>query len=326
VTESASAGAIVVGIDVAKDSLEVAVRPAGPRWTAATSARGLRELAERLVAVAPRLIVLEATGGYEQPVVAALTAAGLSVSVVDPARVRHFARATGLMAKTDRLDAQVLARFAEQVAPAVRPLPDAVQRELALLVQRRRQLLEMLAAEQQRLDQQALFPRSPITGSLAAHVAYLQQQLADTDQALTAHLAAHPRWDVTHALVRSVPGVGPITAATLLAEVPELGQLSRQQIAALVGVAPLARDSGPWRGQRKIGGGRAAVRQVLYMATLTAVRCRQSPLRAFYRHLRARGKLFKVALVACMRRLLVILNAMVRDGHPWNPALCAAKT
>ena len=322
---AALAGA-VVGIDIAKDSVHVAVRPGGQQWPAATTAAGLRQLAERLVAVAPRLIVLEATGGYEQPVVAALTAAGLPVSVVEPARVRHFARATGLLAKTDRLDAQVLARFAEQLEPAVRPLPDAVQRELALLVQRRRQLLEMLAAEEQRLEQQALFPRSPITGSLVAHVAYLRQQVADTDQALTAHLAAHPRWDATHALVRSVPGVGPVTAATLLAEVPELGRLSRQQIAALVGVAPLARDSGRWRGQRPIGGGRAAVRQVLYMATLTAVRCGGSPLRAFYQHLRARGKVFKVALVACMRRLLVILNAMVRDGQPWNPALCAVKT
>lgn len=322
-TSTASAGT-VVGIDVAKDQVQVAVRPGGPHWTAATTATGLRQLTERLVGLAPRLIVVEATGGYEQPVVAALTGATLPVSVVEPARVRHFARATGLLAKTDRLDAAVLARFAEQVAPAVRPLPDAAQRELALLVQRRRQLLEMLAAEEQRLDQQARFPRSPITGSLAAHVAYLRQHLADTDQALTAHLSAHPRWDATHTLVRSVPGVGPITAATLLAELPELGTLSRQQIAALVGVAPLARDSGRWRGRRAIGGGRAALRQVLYMATLTAVRCRQSPLHQFYQQLRARGKEFKVALVACMRRLVVILNAIVRDAQPWDPTRCAA--
>lgn len=318
--------AVVIGIDIAKDTVEVAVRPAGTTWRAATSPVELGRLAERLGGLRPTLIVLEATGGYEQPVVAALSAAELPVSVVDPARVRHFARATGLLAKTDRIDALVLARFAEQLRPAVRPLPDAVQRELALLVQRRRQLLDMLAAEEQRLEQQALFPRSPITGSLVAHVAYLRQQLADTDQALTTHLAAHPRWDTTQALVRSVPGVGPVTAATLLAEVPELGTLSRQQIAALVGVAPVARDSGQRRGVRMIAGGRAAVRQVLYMATLTAVRCRQSPLRAFYHQLRTRGKEFKVALVACMRRLLVILNAMVRDGQPWNPTLCAAKT
>lgn len=313
-----------VGIDVAKDQVQVATRPLEREWTAPTTAAGLGRLAQQLAALAPRLLVLEATGGYEQPVVAALTAAGLPVTVVEPGRVRHFARATGLLAKTDRIDARVLARFAEQVEPAVRPLPDAVQRELALLVQRRRQLLEMLAAEEQRLDQQTLFPRSPITGSLAAHVAYLRQQLADTDQALTAQLRAHPRWDATHALVRTVPGVGPVTAATLLAELPELGTLSRQQIAALVGVAPLARDSGRWRGQRQIGGGRAAVRQVLYMAALTAVRSRRSPLHAFYHQLRARGKAFKVALVACMRRLLVILNAMVREGRPWDPARCAA--
>lgn len=316
---------VVVGIDVAKDTLEIAVRPPEATWRAGTSPQALSQLAAQLAELHPTLLVLEATGGYEQPVVAALSTAGLPVSVVDPARVRHFARATGLLAKTDRIDAQVLARFAEQVRPAVRPLPDAAQRALALLVQRRRQLLEMLAAEEQRLEQQAFFPTSPITGSLATHVAHLRQQLADTEQGLTTHLATHPRWDSTHAVVRSLPGVGPITAATLLAEVPELGTLSRQQIAALVGVAPLARDSGRWRGRRAIGGGRAAVRHVLYMATLTAVRCRHSPLRTFYQQLRARGKLFKVALIACMRRLLVILNAMVRDQRPWNPALCAAK-
>ena len=316
---------IVIGIDVAKDALEIAVRPAGPAWRTPTSPRAVSHLTARLVELGPALIVLEATGGYEQPVVAALSAAELPVSVVEPARVRHFARAVGLLAKTDRIDAQVLAQFAEQVRPAVRPLPDAAQRELMLLVQRRRQLLEMLAAEEQRLEQQAFFPRSPITGSLAAHVAYLRQQLADTEQGLTQHLATHPRWDATHALVRSLPGVGPVTAATLLAEVPELGTLSRQQIAALVGVAPVARESGQWRGRRGISGGRAAVRQVLYMATLTAVRCRESPLRAFYQQLRARGKVFKVAMVACMRRLVVILNAMVRDQRPWDPARCAAK-
>jgi transposase len=316
---------LVIGIDVAKATLEVAARPTETTWRSGTSARELSQLATQLAALRPTLVVLEATGGYEQPVVAALSAAALPVSVLDPARVRHFARATGLLAKTDRIDARVLARFAEQVQPAVRPLPDATQRELALLVQRRRQLLEMLAAEEQRLEQQAFFPRSPITGSLAAHVAYLRQQLADTEQGLTQHLATHPRWDATHALVRSLPGVGPITAATLLAEVPELGTLSRQQIAALVGVAPLARDSGQWRGRRVIGGGRAPVRQVLYRATLTAVRCRESPLRSFYQQLRARGKVFKVAIVACMRRLLVILNAMVRDERPWDPTRCAAK-
>jgi transposase len=316
---------LVVGIDVAKDALEIAVRPTGRPWRSGTSPRALSQLAARLAELGPELIVLEASGGYEQPVVAALSAAELPVSLVEPARVRHFARATGLLAKTDRIDAQVLARFAEQVRPALRPLPDAVQRELALLVQRRRQLLEMLTAEEQRLAQQAFFPTSPITGSLQAHVTHLRQQLADTDQGLTTYLATQPRWDPTHALVRSLPGVGPITAATLLAEVPELGRLSRQQIAALVGVAPMARDSGRWRGRRAIAGGRAAVRQVLYMAALTAVRCRHSPLRAFYQQLRARGKIFKVAIVACMRRLLVILNAMVRDQRPWDPARCAAK-
>ncbi len=311
--------ALVVGLDVAKDSVYVAVLPSGARWQSATTGAALLALAQRLAALAPQLIVLEATGGYEVPVVTALSTRELPVSIVAPSRVRAFAQASGLLAKTDRLDAGVLARFAQQVQPAVRPLPDDVQRGLQLLVQRRRQLLEMLAAEEQRLDQQALFRHSPITTSLTAHVTHLRQQLADTDRDLTAYLTTHPRWEATHQLLRSVPGIGPVTAATLLAELPELGTLRRQEVAALVGVAPMARDSGTWHGARRIRGGRAHVRRVLYMAALTATR--GGPLHAFYRHLRQRGKVFKVAIVACMRRLLTILNAILRDRRPWTPTL-----
>jgi transposase len=313
-----------VGLDIAKDCVQVAVLPQGTTWTSPTSRRGLADLVTKLTALAPSLLVLEATGGYEIPVASALHAAGLPVSIVAPPRVRDFAKALGILGKTDRLDAQVLARYAAQVAPALRPLPDEVERGLSLLVQRRRQLTDMLTMEEQRLDQQALFPRSPISASLAAHVDYLRHELDETNHALTTYLATHPRWDATHALLRSVPGIGPITAATLLADLPELGRLRRQEIAALVGVAPFARESGTWRGHRRIRGGRAELRHGLYMAALTCTRV-PGPLRLFYQQLRARGKPFKVALIACLRRLLTILNAILRDRRPWNPLAAAAK-
>lgn len=314
-----------VGLDIAKASVQVAVLPSGATWTATTTPRGLTTLATKLTELTPSLIVLEATGGYEIPVASALQSAGLPVSVVAPQRVRDFAKAVGILGKTDRLDAHVLARYAAQVAPAIRPLPDEVERGLSLLVQRRRQLVDMLTMEEQRLDQQALFLHSPISASLTAHVAYLREELDDTNRTLTTYLATHPRWDETHALLRSVPGIGPITAATLLADLPELGRLRRQEIAALVGVAPFARESGTWRGQRLIRGGRAELRHALYMAALTCTRV-AGPLRSFYQQLRARGKPFKVALIACLRRLLTILNAVLRDRRPWNAAAAAVRT
>jgi transposase len=305
-----------VGVDVSKTQLEIAVYPEGPAWQTGTSARELRALARRLAALAPALIVLEATGGYELPVLGALAQAELPVSLVAPSRVRAFAQATGQLAKTDRLDAQLLARYAAQLQPAPTAGPDEGQRTLMLLVARRRQVDDMLVAERLRLEQQSFFPHSPVRADLEATIQFLERSRAALDRQLHAHVTAHPRWRETSALLQSVPGVGPITAYTLLAYLPELGALSRRQIAALVGVAPMAAESGQWRGQRHIRGGRAVVRHVLYMAALTAARC-HPVLAPHYRQLKARGKASKLALVACMRRLLLLLNAIVKQRTPW---------
>jgi transposase len=312
---------VYVGLDVAKATVVAATEPASEVWTTPTTPAALEALAARLAALRPTLVVLEATGGYEVPVVAALAAARLPVAMVNPRQVRHFARATGQHAKTDVLDARLLARFAARVQPPVRAVAEATTAELAALLQRRRQLLEMLTAEENRL---ALAPRA-VHPSLQAHIAYLRTALDEADQALTQAVAASPVWRAEEDLLRSVPGVGPITARTLLGELPELGTLTRKQIAALAGLAPYARDSGAQRGARAIRGGRAAVRTVLYMATLVGVR-RNPVLRAHYEHLLALGKAKKVALVACMRKLLVILNAMRKHQTPWCPAVAAATT
>jgi transposase len=305
-----------VGIDVGKAALEIAVYPAGTAWHTGTSVRELRALARRLAALQPTLVVLEATGGYEVPVLGALAQAELPVSLVAPSRVRAFAQATGQLAKTDRLDAMLLARYAAQLTPATTLVPDAVQRTLMLLVARRRQVDDMLVAERQRLEQQSFFPDSPVRRDLEETIQFLERSRATLDRELHAHVTAHPRWTEPLTLLQSVPGVGRITAYTLLAYLPELGTLSRRQIAALVGVAPVAAESGQWRGQRHIRGGRAVVRHVLYMAALTAARC-HPVLAPYYRQLKARGKASKVALVACMRRLLLLLNAIVKRRTPW---------
>lgn len=310
--------ATAVGIDVGSTHLEIAVHPSGATWTSATTADALRTLARRLAALAPRVVVLEATGGYEIPVLGALVAAGVAVSLVAPSRARAFAHATGHLAKTDRLDAAMLARYGAQLTPAEYALPDAAQRALMLLVARRRQVDDMLVAERQRLAQQSFFPDSPVRTDLEATIAFLEGRHRALDQQLHAHVAAEPRWREPLALLRSVPGVGPVTAYTLLAYLPELGTLSRQAVAALVGVAPMAAESGQWRGRRRIRGGRAVLRHVLYMATLTATRC-HPVLAPHYRQLRARGKLAKVALIACMRRLLVLLNSLLKHRTPWHP-------
>ena len=308
---------VVGGIDVGKREVVVRLEPGGIAFTSETTVTALRAMAKRIAKAAPRVVALEATGGYEVPVLGALVERGVPVSLVAPGRVRAFAHATGQLAKTDRLDAALLARYAAQMRPAEYVLPDAAQRALMLLVARRRQVTDMLVAEQQRLDQQSFFPHSPVRAHLEATIAFLRAQHASLDAELHAHVTAHPQWAEPLALLQSVPGVGPVTACTLLAFLPELGTLSRHEAAALVGVAPVAAESGQWRGRRAIRGGRTAVRNVLYMAATTAMR-HHPVLRAHYQQLRARGKIHKVALIACVRRLIVLLNALLKTRTPYS--------
>jgi transposase len=305
-----------VGIDVSKAQLDVAVRPRGETWTVVHDEAGLSGLVARLRTLAPALIVVEATGGWEVALVGALAAALLPVAVVNPRQVRDFARSTGTLAKTDRLDAQSLAHFAEALRPEPRPLPTAQAQELSALLQRRRQLVDMLTAEKNRLPLAA----RRIRPQLQAHIAWLQRQISQFDDDLRELVRSSPLWRDKEDLLRSAPGVGPVLATTLVAALPELGTLSRQQIAALVGVAPLNRDSGTLRGRRTVWGGRAQVRTVLYMSTLVAVR-HNPVLAAFYQRLRAAGKAPKVALTACMRKLLTILNAMLKHHTRWAPVM-----
>lgn len=307
---------MLVGIDVAKAELVVGTRPAAERWTVVNDERGVRTLVERLTRDAPELIVLEATGGYELLAVGALVAAGLPVVVVNPRQVRDFARATGQLAKSDRIDADVLALFAERVRPEVRPLKGEDAQELDALLARRRQLLDMLQAERNRLGQ--VFGRGHVRvkKSLKTHIAYLERELRIADSDLGTMIRQSPAWRERDDLLQSVPGVGPVLARTLLADLPELGRLSRREIAKLVGVAPFSRDSGTLRGRRFIQGGRASVRAVLYMAALVATK-RNAVIRAFYQRLVAAGKPKKLALVACMRKLLTILNVMARTRQRW---------
>lgn len=305
-----------VGIDVAKRQLDIAERPGGERWAMGNDGAGIAALLERLSGAGPiALIVLEATGGYEIPVVAALTAVGLPVVVVNARQVRDFARAVGKLAKTDAIDAAILAQFAEAVRPERRALPDELTQTLQSWLARRRQLLEMLLAEEQRLAIAVRGLRAPIQ----QHVEWLRRQMRDIDTELQGLIRQSPVWREQENLLRTVPGVGPVLATTLLADLPELGRLNRKQIAALVGVAPLNWDSGQQRGARHIWGGRAPVRTALYMATVSAVRC-NAVIRAFFERLCAAGKPKKVAITACMRKLLTILNAMMHSRTGWLPA------
>jgi transposase len=307
-----------VGIDVAKARLDVAERaagrPLGTPWRVVNDPAGVAGLVERLAGDRPVLIVLEATGRLAEPVAAALAAVGLPVAVVNPRQVRDFARAVGRLAKTDRVDATVLAHFAEAVRPEVRPLPDEAAVALGDLVGRRRQLVEMLVMEKNR--------RRTVGGTVGAriqaHITWLEREVDEADRALGEALRASPAWRAADDRLRGVPGIGPVTSAALLADLPELGRLSPKQIAALVGVAPFNRDSGTRRGTRACWGGRAPLRAVLFMAARTAAR--HNPVIApFYRRLIAAGKPDKLAIVACIRKLLVILNAMLRDHAAWRP-------
>ena len=303
-----------IGIDVSKATLDIASLPDGESWTVTNDDQGLAELTPRLVARAPALVVLEATGGFEMLAAITLAKVGLPVAVVNPRQVRDFAKAMGRLAKTDALDAGMLADFARRVRPEPRPLPDEAAQLLESLLTRRRQIVEMLTAEKNRLG----FARGPVKRDISQHIRWLEKRLADVDGDLQDAVAASPLYHAKAELLRSVPGVGQVTTLTLLATLPELGQLSRHQIAALVGVAPLNRDSGTRRGKRMVWGGRAPVRAVLYMATLVGLK-HNPVLWGFYDRLRAAGKPFKVAATACMRKLLTILNAMLHQNRRWDP-------
>jgi transposase len=309
-----------VGIDVSKAHLDVALRP-GATFRLANDPDGHAALVERLRPLAPALIVLEATGGLELPALAALAAAGLPAAAVNPRQARDFAKATGQLAKTDRLDAATLAHFAEAVRPTPRPLPAADQRALDALVGRRRQLVGMRVMEGNRRSACA----DPVVrAAIDRHLAWLDRELADTDGDLGAAIQASPVWRAQDELLQSIPGFGPQVSRTLLAALPELGTLSAPRLTALVGLAPYADDSGGRRGSRHIRGGRADVRRVLYLAALSAVRF-NAPLKAFGGRLADKGKKAKVVLVAVARKLLVIANAMLRSGQPWQAELATAR-
>jgi transposase len=304
---------VFVGLDVSKVQLDVALRPTDDRWPVSHDEPGIAILVERLRTIQPALIVLEATGGLEVPVAGALAEAGLPVVVVNPRHARDFANATGRLAQTDPLDAQGLAHVAEAVRPTPRPLPEAQAQAWSALLTRRRPLVQRLTAERRRL--QSAPPRS--RADIQAHIAWLERRLARTDDDLAAGIRSSPLWCATDEILPSTPGVGPVRSRTWVAEVPELGLLNRKEIAALIGVAPLNSDSGTLRGKRVVWGGRAHVRAVLSMSTLSAVR-HNPVLKAFYERLRAAGKAAKVALTASMRKLLTILNAMIKHRTRWQ--------
>ena len=303
-----------IGIDVSKKRLDVCVLPTGEIFKEANTQNGLDSLVEKLGEFTGGLVVLEATGGLQNAASAALHEAGFNVSVVNPRQVRHFAKAMGVLAKTDRIDAKVLAQFAQKVRPEPRPLKDKQTQYLSELMARRRQLLGMIGMEKNRMGTASKAMKRRIRTNLK----WLEEQLAELDKDLDKFIKGSPILLAKQDLLKSVPGVGPVLARTLMASLPELGSLNRHKVSALVGVAPLNRDSGQFRGQRKCWGGRVVVRNALYMATLSAIQ--HNPLiKAHYRKLRGDGKKFKVAVVACMRKLLVILNAMVRENQPWKP-------
>ena len=304
-----------VGIDVSKDSLDLAIRPSGEHWSIDHDPRQFPALIEKLIQLGPARIVLEATGGLETLVVTNLAAAGLPVCVINPRQARDFAKATGQLAKTDQVDAHLLAHFGEALQPKLRELPSKQAQLFEALLTRRRQLIQMRTAEKNRLAMTG-HPRK-VSKDLEAHIAWLTKRISQCDDELKTALQSSPVWLANDRLLRSVPGIGEVVSRTLLAELPELGRLTDKQIAALVGVAPFACDSGGRHGKRHIRGGRSSVRSVLYMATLSAIR-RNYRIRSFYERLLVAGKLKRVALTACMRKLLVILNAIIKQQKPWR--------
>ena len=305
-----------IGIDISKANLDIAIWGSEEFWRIENNVEELQKLTQQLKVLTPSLIVLEASGGLEQPVARELSQENLPVAVVNPTRVRNFARSTGQFAKTDKLDAKIIAQFAQAVKPKVRPLRTSEQEHLDALVTRRRQIVDTITAEKNRKST----THHKLKERLQRHIDWLEEELKALDDEIEKSIQQSAEWREKAAILRSVPGVGPVTASTLLAELPELGARNRQQIAALVGVAPVNKDSGKKRGKRRVFGGRAPVRKVLYMATLSATRT-NPVIRAFYERLLAAGKEKKVALTACMRKLLVILNSMIRHNRTWSPYL-----
>lgn len=304
---------VFIGVDVSKERLDCYCRPIGITFSCDNLPTGIADLIQWVAVQQPQLIVLEATGGLERPLAAALYAAQLPTVVVNPRQVRDFARAVGQLAKTDRIDAAVIAHFGEAVNPEIRPLPDHLTQQMDALMTRRRQLVQMLAAERNHLVSAPVQVRNYVK----EHISQLEELIKKLDQDIDQMITGSPIWKTKENLLQSVKGVGPVLSRTLLAELPELGQISHQEISKLVGVAPLNNDSGKHKGKRSCWGGRASVRGSLYMATLSATRC-NPVIKEFYQRLIAKGKAKKVAIVACMRKMLITLNAMVKSNKPWD--------
>ena len=307
---------VYVGIDVSKDKVDVALRPGEEAWTVTQDDSSLEELVMKLKDIKPELVVLEATGGYETRVAAMIAVAGIPVSVVNPRQVRDFAKSTGKLAKTDRLDARAIAHFAEAIKPEARYLADEESREIAAMMSRRRQLVEMMVAEKNRLH--TCHPN--LTAEIKEHLEWMEQRLRALEDEIQKRIQKTDIWHEKDDLLQTVPGIGKIVSSTLLTELPELGKVNRKKIAALVGVAPLNRDSGKYKGRRGVWGGRSSVRSALYMATLSAIRF-NPVIKTYYEKLLARGKLKSVAMTACMHKLLTILNAMIAESKPWDPIM-----
>jgi transposase len=303
---------IYAGIDISKEKLDLSLYPEDSGQTFSYDEKGVMDITEYLSKVRPAIVVLEATGGYETVVAAALSAAGIAVALTNPRQIRDFAKATGRLAKTDSIDARVIAHFAAAVKPSPKPVSDDQAREFKEMLMRRRQIIEMITAEKNRLGK----ARSSVKKRIEAHLQWLQRELDDINQQLSETVKNSPIWRKKNDMLRSIPGVGPVLSLTLLADLPELGKLNRRQISALVGVAPLNRDSGLWRGKRTVWGGRSKVRAALYMSTLVATRY-NPVIRAFYLRLCAIGKAKKVAITACMRKLLTIINAIIKTRTTW---------
>jgi transposase len=310
--------AITAGIDVSKETLDLCLLPSGVSQRFSNDEIGCSQLARFLTDAAPSRVVFESTGGLEMLAVGTLCAASLPVVVVNPRQIRDFAKACGLLAKTDKLDAKIIALFGERIAPEIRPLKDEAAQQLSALISRRRQLVDMQTSEKNRLTSAA----KAVRPGIVQHIEWLKQQIDSFDDDISSFIQASPIWKAKEQILTSVKGIGPVTAATLLASLPELGTVSRHKIGALAGLCPYNRDSGKYKGKRSIWGGRAAVRSVLYMAALSAVRY-NPVIKTFYERLRQAGKLHKVAITAAMRKLLVILNAMIRDNRRWNDSFYA---